>query len=141
MKILFLCVANSARSQMAEGLCKAMFRAKVEVYSAGSEPSGIVHPLAIEVMNEVGIDISKNFSKFYETLPIEFLMDLDFLITLCADEICPTVVNRKAKRIHWMCPDPATLGETDEKKLEAFRLVREQIREKLENFGREHGLI
>ncbi len=141
MKILFLCTENSARSQMAEGLCKSMFRRRVEVQSAGSEPSGFVHPLAVEVMSEIGIDISGNHSKFYESVPIEFLMELDFLVTLCGDEISPTVVNRKAKRLRWTCPDPVTLGATDDKKLGAFRLVREQIRERLETFGREQGLI
>ncbi|NUN06943.1 MAG: hypothetical protein HUU57_14420 [Bdellovibrio sp.] len=83
-KILFLCVANSARSQLAEGLAKAIFGNKAIIESAGSMPSGRIQPGAIEVLQEEGIDISKNWSKSVEQLPKNFLDNLDFVITLCA---------------------------------------------------------
>ncbi len=138
MKILFLCVANSARSQLAEGLAKNMFGRKAEIESAGSEPSGIVQPWAIKVLQADGIDISKNTSKSLDSLSPEFLENLDFVITLCAEEICP-VLPTKAKRLHWPIIDPANALE--EKKHELFRRAKEIIREKLLEFGRETGLI
>ncbi len=97
MKILFLCVANSARSQMAEGLAKNIFGDKAEIQSAGSQPSGKVNPIAIEALKEIGIDISKNYSKFYDELPAKFFADLDYVITLCADEVCPVLSSQKQK--------------------------------------------
>lgn len=97
--ILFLCVANSARSQIAEGLAKAMFGTQANIESAGSEPSGKVQPWAIEVLREENIDISKNGSKSVEQLPLSFLAELNYVITLCAEEVCPTLPS-KAKRLH-----------------------------------------
>jgi arsenate reductase len=138
MKILFLCVANSARSQLAEGLAKSLFGSKVEVESAGSEPSGTVQPWAIESLKEAGIDISHNWSKSYDQLSPKFLVDLDFVITLCAEEVCPAMVS-KAKRIHWPIKDPAKASENE--KAEAFRSARDEIRSKLEEFGRQFNLI
>ena len=128
MKILFLCVANSARSQMAEGLAKSLLKDKAEIESAGSQPSGIVQPWAIEVLKENGIDISKNWSKSYDQLSPIFLSELDYIITLCAEEVCPSIIS-KAKRIHWPIPDPAAAAESD--KQEAFRQARDLIKEKL----------
>lgn len=90
MKILFLCVANSARSQIAEGLAKELFGARAEIESAGSMPSGKVQPWAVEVLKEDGIDISRNFSKSFEHISPKFVVGLDYVITLCAEEICPT---------------------------------------------------
>ena len=136
--ILFLCVANSARSQLAEGLAKSIFGERAEIQSAGSVPSGKVQPWAIEVLKEEGIDISGNWSKSYEKLPPKFLVNLDYVITLCAEEVCPTMVS-KAERIHWPIPDPAAAAESD--KAEAFRSAREMIRSKLQEFGEERGLI
>ena len=138
MKILFLCVANSARSQLAEGIAKSIFGEQAEVKSAGSEPSGKVQPWAIEVLKEEGIDISQHWSKSFEQLSPRFIVSLDYVITLCAEEVCPTMVS-KAQRIHWPIPDPATASETD--KPEAFRAAKREIRSKLEVFGREHGLL
>lgn len=137
MKILFLCVANSARSQLAEGLAKAMFGDKVEIKSAGSEPSGIVQPWAIQVLAEDGIDISKNTSKSFEDLPDDFLQSLDFVITLCAEEVCPAIMT-KAKRLHWPIPDPA--GAPEAHKREAFKKAAASIKDKLINFAKEQHI-
>ncbi len=129
--ILFLCVANSARSQLAEGLAKSIFGENAIVESAGSEPSGKVQPWAIEVLKEEGIDISKNWSKSTDQLPLGFLANLQYVITLCAEEVCPMLPS-KAKRLHWPIQDPASASE--EKKAEAFRKARTEIREKLLEF-------
>jgi len=138
MKILFLCVANSARSQLAEGLARSLFGDKVDVRSAGSEPSGKVQPWAIEVLKEEGIDISKHWSKSFDQLSPGFIVNLAYVITLCAEEVCPTMVS-KAQRLHWPIPDPARASESD--KPEAFRAATKEIRAKLENFGRELSLL
>ncbi|WP_293448297.1 arsenate reductase ArsC [Persephonella sp.] len=133
IKIGFICTENSARSQMAEGFGR--FYAKklgkdIEVYSAGSDPSGYVHPLAIKVMAEKGIDISKNRSKSLEEIPLN---ELDFVITLCGDaaENCPVIPG--AKTIHWGLPDPAKAEGTEEEKLQVFREIRDKIEEKVKN--------
>lgn len=138
MKILFLCVANSARSQLAEGLAKSLFGKKAEIESAGSEPSGKVQPWAIESLKEIGIDISQNWSKSFDQLSPKFLVDLDFVITLCAEEVCPVMIS-KAKRLHWPVKDPAKVSEDE--KAGAFRVARDEIKGKLEAFGREFQLI
>lgn len=138
MKILFLCVANSARSQLAEGLAKSLFGSEAQIESAGSEPSGKVQPWAIESLKEIGIDISQNWSKSYDQLSPQFLVDLDFVITLCAEEVCPAMVSN-AKRIHWPIKDPAKAAENE--KVEAFRTARDEIKEKLEAFGQELSLL
>jgi arsenate reductase len=139
MNILFLCVANSARSQMAEGLAKEMFGPAAEVESAGSMPSGKVQPWAVEVLREEGIDISRNFSKSFDQLSPKFVSNLSYVITLCAEEICPNGTVAKAKKIHWPIPDPA--GAPQDKKPQQFRSARDEIRRRLEAFGHEHGLI
>ena len=131
MKILFLCVANSARSQIAEGLAKSMLGTMAEIESAGSEPSGKVQPWAVETLKEVGINISTNRSKAIDQLPAEFLAGLTYVITLCAEEVCP-VLPTSAQRIHWPIPDPASVSESE--KPQAFRRARESIRDKLESF-------
>ncbi len=129
--ILFLCVANSARSQLAEGLAKSIFKNEAIVESAGSEPSGTVQPWAIEVLKESGIDISGNWSKSTDQLSSAFLSNLDFVITLCAEEVCPTLPSG-AKRLHWPIEDPA--GAPEEQKAEAFRAARNEIAQRLERF-------
>jgi len=105
MNILFLCVGNSARSQIAEGLAKAILGPNHRVESAGSIPSDNVHPNAIATMKEIDIDISNQTSKSIESLDAEFIDSLDFVITLCAEEICPVMQN-SAKKIHWINEDP-----------------------------------
>ena len=89
MNILFLCVANSARSQMAEGLAKSMLGKNHNIQSAGSTPSGEVHINAVIAMDDIGIDIRDQHSKSTEDLDKEFLDNLDYAITLCAEEVCP----------------------------------------------------
>lgn len=131
MRILFLCVANSARSQLAEGLAKAIFDETVEIQSAGSEPSGTVHLLATRVLSEIGIDISTNKSKSIEELPKHFTENLDYVITLCAEEVCPHIITN-AKRLHWPFPDPVTTHP--DKKLSAFRQIRDEIKKEIEKF-------
>ena len=126
MKILFLCVANSARSQMAEGLAKAILGSNVEVYSAGSKPSTL-NPLAVEVLKEIGIDISNQYSKSVEDLSIK---TFDYIITLCAEEVCPVYLGA-GKKLHWSFPDPASEDKTVA--LSKFREVRDGILQKLKD--------
>ena len=102
MNILFLCVGNSARSQIAEGLAKSMMSVNHSIQSAGSQPSGIVHPCAIKTMNEIGIDISNHESKSINDIDQEFLESVDCVITLCAEEVCPTLHNEAKKYIGQM---------------------------------------
>lgn len=134
--VLFLCVANSARSQLAEGLAKSILGNLAVVESAGSEPSGNVQPWAIEVLKEDGIDISKNKSKSTVQLTQGFLANLDYVITLCAEEVCPTLPSR-AKRLHWPIQDPAAVSEAE--KPAAFRKAKEEIRRRLLEFKNYHG--
>ena len=132
--ILFLCVANSARSQLAEGLAKSIFSTAAVVESAGSVPSGVVQPWAIAVLSEDGIDISSHRSKSTADLRPEFLEKLDYVITLCAEEVCP-VLSVPAVRLHWPIKDPASVDEL-EKPL-AFRKARDEIRMRLHAFKNE----
>ena len=122
--ILFLCVANSARSQIAEGLARARFAARTRVQSAGSAPSA-VNPMAIEVLAEVGIDISRHTSKSVDTIDPA---SVDLVVTLCAEEVCPVFLGR-ARRLHWPLPDPASAPP--EQKRQRFREVRDQIAARL----------
>ena len=138
MNVLFLCVANSARSQLAEGLAKAMFGHVIKIESAGSEPSGVVQPWAVKVLAEDGIDISKNISKSIEALPKPFIENLDYVITLCAEEVCPAIIT-KAKRLHWPIPDPASASDSE--KAQAFTAAKIAIRKKLFDFEKLIKLI
>lgn len=126
--ILFLCVANSARSQMAEGLARALFGDAVRVQSAGSAPSQ-VNPLAIQVMAECGIDLSAHVSKSVETIDRQ---SVDLVITLCAEEVCPVFLS-DAERLHWPLRDPDRKQEalSDEERLRHFRVARDEIRARL----------
>ncbi len=125
-KVAFLCVANSARSQMAEGLARHLFGTKIEAFSAGSQP-GRVNPLAIEAMKEIGIDIGSHWSKAMKDVDLQ---GMDLIVTLCADEVCPVVPGR-VKKVHWPFTDPANdkLPQDEQRKL--FRSVREQITQRL----------
>ena len=125
--ILFLCVANSARSQMAEGLARRRLGDAVRVQSAGSRPSS-VNPLAIRVMNEVGIDISGHQSKSVESIDPA---SVDMVVTLCADEVCPAFLGQ-ARRVHWPLSDPAGAFGDEEDRLRRFRDVRDEIARRLE---------
>jgi thioredoxin type arsenate reductase len=124
--VLFLCVANSARSQMAEGIARALAPPSVKVSSAGSQPSRL-NPLAVRALAEVGIDISGHHSKLVDEVGVD---DVDAVITLCAEEVCPVFLG-KATRLHWGLPDPARAGTNDAERLQAFRDVRDELRKRL----------
>jgi arsenate reductase len=119
--ILFLCVANSARSQLAEGLARALAPAGVRVSSAGSEPTS-VRPQAVEALSEIGIDISGHRSTSVD----EVERDVDAVITLCAEEACPVWLG-DATRLHWPLPDPAGVEGSAQARLDAFRAVRDEL--------------
>jgi protein-tyrosine-phosphatase len=129
IRVLFLCVHNSARSQIAEGLLRAMAGDFVQVFSAGSDPTH-VHAFAVRVLQDEGIDASRRRSKSVN----EFVNQrFDYVITLCAEEVCPTFPNA-ATRLHWELRDPAAVeGGTDEQ-LEAFRHTATDLRERLTRF-------
>ena len=124
--VLILCTGNSCRSHLAEGILRHAAGNLIEVASAGSKPSGFVHPKSIEVMKEIGIDISGHRSKHLD----EFLKaPVDTVITVCgnADQACP-IFPGQVNRYHWGFDDPAHAVGTDEKILNEFRRVRDQIR-------------
>ena len=135
-KVLFLCTHNSCRSQMAEGLVNHFLADGWEAYSAGTEPSSI-HPLAIQVMSEIGIDISGHLSKSVDKLPP---VDFDLVITLCSDaeRECPFYLG-KAQRTHIGFDDPAAMAGTDEDIFNAFRRVRDEIKESILTFLNNHN--
>jgi protein-tyrosine-phosphatase/catechol 2,3-dioxygenase-like lactoylglutathione lyase family enzyme len=126
--ILFLCVANSARSQIAEGLARKLFGTRVAVQSAGSEPSS-VNPYAIEVMREVGVDLTTHHSKSARTIDAG---TVGTVITLCAEEVCPVFLS-KARRLHWPIQDPASRDASipRDEMLTRFRSARDQIQSRL----------
>ncbi|MFN2287132.1 MAG: VOC family protein [Chromatocurvus sp.] len=127
-RILFLCVANSARSQIAEGLARQLLGAHIKVMSAGSQPSR-VNPHAIAAMAEIGLDISHQQSTSVDALDAAAI---DMVVTLCAEEVCPILPGR-VKRLHWPIQDPAgdTNGLSSEEILTRFRSARDQIRARL----------
>ena len=130
-RVLILCTGNSARSQMAEGILRHIAGDKFEIDSAGVAPSA-VRPEAIEVMNEIGIDISNHRSKSVD----QFLdLSFDYIITVCdhAKESCP-IFSANAQRIHWSFVDPAAKEGSFEERLTAFREARDQIMDRLKNF-------
>lgn len=120
--ILFLCVANSARSQMAEGIARSLAPPGLKVSSAGSSPAS-VRPQAIQALEEIGIDISGHRSKGLDSIDAG---SVDAVITLCAEEVCPVFLG-KAHRVHWGLPDPAAATGTEETRLNAFRSVRDEL--------------
>ena len=127
-RVLFLCTHNSARSQMAEGLLRSMAGDRFEAGSAGTEKTS-VHPLAVRVMAEAGIDISAHASKRYEEVEAK---GWDCIITVCddANERCP-IVPGSVKRLHWSFEDPSRAGGDEAHRLAVFRRVRDQIRARL----------
>lgn len=122
-RILFLCIHNSSRSQIAEGFARSVAPDGVVVWSAGTEPRG-VNPFAIQVMDEIGIDIRTQESKPLDQVPWR---EADVVVTLCGEgaEACPVVAG-DVRRLHWPLPDPAAAPEAE--KLEAFRSARDEIR-------------
>ncbi|MEW6002970.1 MAG: arsenate reductase (thioredoxin) [Nitrospirota bacterium] len=127
-KVMFLCTANSCRSQMAEGFAREFGKGSVEVYSAGLIAAG-VHRRAIAVMKEVGIDISKQKSKVINE---DLLRQMDIVVTLCgyAEDLCP-VTPPEIKRIHWPVKDPVSATGTEEKIMNEFRRSRDEIKERV----------
>lgn len=130
--ILFLCVANSARSQMAEGLAREMLGPDINVQSAGSRPSR-VNPYAIEVMDEIGIDIRGQRSKSVDGIALD---GIDLVITLCAEEVCP-VLPGATRRLHWPIPDPASDDPAldPETLRQRFRAARDELRRRIPALG------
>jgi arsenate reductase len=148
--LLFLCVANSARSQMAEGIARSLAPVGVKVSSAGSKPSQ-VRPEAITVLQEIGIDISRHRSKGLDAIDAGMVntagsccshsvsplrvdaidaYTVDAVITLCAEEVCP-IFPYKVTKLHWGLPDPAAVNGSDEERLQAFRDVRDELLRRL----------
>lgn len=139
-RILFLCVANSARSQMAEGLARHLLGDRLEVMSAGSEPTRI-NPYAIEAMAEIGIDISGQHAKSVEAIDAA---SFDLIVTLCAEEVCPAVPGH-VMRFHWPVADPAPkdTGFGPDELRDRFKTARDEIRYKIVSlaalFQQPHG--
>ena len=123
--ILFLCTGNSCRSQMAEGFARKMLTKDLKIFSAGLEPKG-VHPIAVKVMQEVGIDISHQKSKNISEIPLD---KINIIITLCGDaaERCP-IFPGKVKKIHWAIENPAKARGSEEEIAIVFRKVRDNIK-------------
>lgn len=136
--ILFLCVANSARSQMAEGLARHLFGDIVTIQSAGSQPTR-VNSFAIKAMAELDIDITGQASTGVQDVDPA---TVDLVITLCAEEVCPVFLS-DAERLHWPLQDPDRKHEdlTDEERLEHFRVARDEIRSRLERLSNERGWV
>jgi len=136
MKILILCTGNSCRSQMAEGFLKT-FDENIEVFSAGTDPSDEVHPKAIQVMQELGIDLTNNYPKSVD----EFLdQEFDYVITVCggAKENCPAFMGKVKNRLHIGFEDPADATGTEEEILIEFRNIRDEIQRDFIEFFNEN---
>jgi arsenate reductase len=136
-RVLFLCTGNSCRSHMAEGWLRYLAGNGYEALSAGAKPAGYVHRLAIRAMAEVGVDISQHRSRSID----EFAgQTLDALITVCdnARESCPTFAGAK-KMLHWSFEDPAQAAGNDEEKMDVFRRVRDEIRQRITDWLEEKG--
>ena len=125
--LLFLCVANSARSQMAEAIARSRAPEGVTVYSAGSQPDR-VNPYALRALAEVGLDASGHRSKGVDDVPLDLI---DMVVTLCAEEVCPTFP-RPVPRQDWGLSDPAAADGSDEERLAAFRAVRDELRRRID---------
>ena len=131
--ILILCTGNSCRSHLAEGILQRAFGDRFRVASAGSNPAGYVHPLAIKAMEEIGLDISGHRSKHLD----EFLDDeVETVITVCgnADQVCPLFPGQ-LNRHHWGFDDPAHASGSEEQQFEVFRRVRDEIKKVFEAYA------
>jgi len=124
--LLFLCVANSARSQMAEGIARRLAGGRLPVQSAGSEPSRL-NPLAVRALAEISIDISGQSSKAIDAIDPGAV---GTVITLCAEEVCPVYLGA-ARRLHWPLPDPAGHDEPEAASLVRFRAVRDELEKRI----------
>jgi arsenate reductase (thioredoxin) len=126
--VLFVCQRNSARSQMAEAWARKLLPTGVRVWSAGSQPAPVIHPMAVRVMREVGVDLSGQRPKHVTDVPIG---DVDTVITLCADgisESLPVALRREA----WALPDPAAVTGSDFERTSEFRRIRDELRSRVE---------
>ncbi len=128
-RVMFLCTGNTCRSQMAEGFAKALGKGTIEAYSAGLMPAGVVHPRAIEVMKEAGIEVSSQTSKAIDTALLE---KMDIIVTLCgnAEASCP-MTPPFIKRLHWPIEDPVAAKGTEEEIMREFRKTRDEIKERI----------
>ena len=133
MNILFLCIGNSGRSQIAEALAKDMLPNTFDIRSAGSIPADKVHKDAIQAMSDVGIDISKKTTQSIDSLEKSFISSLDYVITLCAEEVCP-VVPEATKILHWPNEDPDNHNYNDIQSKNAFVKTRVNIFNLLKKF-------
>jgi arsenate reductase len=137
-KVIFLCIGNSARSQMAEALLRKYANDYFEVYSAGYDPKP-VNPLTIKVMKEIGIDLASHYSKDLN----QFLGKIHFgiVVTVCtkAENNCPTFPG-VSTRLFWPFEDPAQIKGTEEEKLAKFREIRDQIDNKIKDWLKERGI-
>jgi arsenate reductase len=131
--VLFLCVANSARSQMAEGIARSLAPPEVGIWSAGSRPT-TVRPEAVAVLREIGIDISGHRSKSVAEIPAS---EIDTVITLCAEEECPVFLGN-VRRLHWGLPDPAAVSGSHNVVLDAYRKIRDELSRRIAEFFREY---
>jgi protein-tyrosine-phosphatase len=132
--VLLLCVANSARSQMAEGIARSLAPVGIKIWSAGSRPTS-VRSEAIAVLKEIGIDISGHRAKAVAEIPAA---EVDTVITLCGEEECPLFLG-KATRLHWGLPDPAAVSGSEAERLNAFRKVRDELRRRIGDFFAQPG--
>lgn len=128
IKIVFICVENARRSQMAQGFAEAFVQGKVEVYSAGSRPASKIDPLVIEVMKEKGIDLSSKRPKSLNDLPS---IEMDYMVTMGCEETCPAVLSKKI--VEWDIPDPKG------KSIEFYREIRDLVEDKVKAFIEEIG--
>ena len=128
-----MCVANSARSQMAEGIAKSILGSSHNIHSAGSEPSGTVHSNAILALSEIGIDATSHYSKSIDQLDSNYIDNLDYVITLCEEEVCP-VLNSEAIKLHWFNEDPADETLDEKGLMVAFNLTRDNLKKMIEEF-------
>lgn len=128
-KVMFLCTGNTCRSQMAEGFAKQLGKGLIEAYSAGLMPAGVVHPRAIAVMTEAGVDISGQGSKGIDP---DLLRKMDIIVTLCgnAEASCP-MTPPEIRRMHWPIDDPVGAAGTEEEIMNAFRKARDEIKGKI----------
>ena len=133
-KVMFLCTANSCRSQMAEGFAKEYGKGLIEIYSAGLMAAG-VHKRAAAVMKEIGIDISRQESK---TIDETLLRQMDVVVTLCnyAESLCPSTPSG-IRRIHWPIKDPVGTIGTEEQIMNEFRRARDEIKEKVQKITKD----
>jgi protein-tyrosine-phosphatase len=127
--LLFVCVENSGRSQMAEGFARALGNGRVQAFSAGSKPSGHVHPTAVRLMAEKGVDLGPQRSKGLDDLPPG--IQWDYVVTMGCGDACPHLPARH--RLDWDLPDPKSMDD------EAFRHVRDQIEERVRRLIEEAG--